>query len=113
MTPKETLLLSGAICTVIGLWWAWRSRSRFPTLQARYALAKSIKKLSDVERANILAHSPLETGPFQGEGFHVWHKGVDWPAGYVTSLGEVSYRDAEDWIIARWLEGKDKLGKVS
>jgi hypothetical protein len=86
MTTKETLLLSAAICTLVGLWWAWRSRSRFPTLYARHAVAKSIKKLSEVERANILTQSPLETGAFQGEGFHVWHKGMDWPAGYVTAL---------------------------
>jgi hypothetical protein len=65
-----------------------------------------IATLTDAERAEILAKSPFETGAFQGEGFRVWRK--DSGDGFEAILAEVSYRDAEDWIIERWLDEADK-----
>ncbi len=72
------------------------------------AMAKRIAALDDDQRRRIVAASPLEAAAFQGEGYHVFRRDEpDARAAYVTSLGEVAPRDADDWIIAHWLgEGR-------
>lgn len=80
-------------------------------------LARPVKRrrmhdLTREGREEILRRSPLEAVVFQGEGFHVFRKGVaDMNEAYVTSLGEISCEAAEDWIIARWLEEEDARAK--
>jgi hypothetical protein len=128
----RTWLVAAALWAVIGLFWVLKTRfpiwraswvmrgdlakftdaERAPLLAPlqRQAMKGLIARLTDAERSEILAKSPFETGAFQGEGFHVWRK--DSSAGFVTQLGEVSHRDAEDWIIARWLEEEDKHEQV-
>jgi len=72
---------------------------------AARALQKRIAALAPGERQAILAASPFEAAAFQGEGFHVFRKDLtDLETAYVTSLGEVDSRTAEDWLIARALE---------
>jgi hypothetical protein len=71
-----------------------------------------IASFTEAERTEILAKSPFEALFFQGEGFHVFRKDEkDFYAAYVTVLGEVSQRFAEDWVIARWLEEEER-GKI-
>lgn len=72
------------------------------------AMARRIAALDDDQRRRIVAASPLEAAAFQGEGYHVFRRGEpDIKAAYVTSLGEIAPRDAEDWIIGHWLgEGR-------
>lgn len=82
---------------------------RFQFWRARRAMEKRIARLTEAERAEIIEKSPLEAAAFQGEGYHVFRKGVkDMNAAYVDTIGEVYPRDAEDWIIARWLEEQDQ-----
>lgn len=72
----------------------------------RRGMKARIAALSPQERRQLLEASPLEAAGFQGEGFHVFRKDVpDMAAAYVTSLGEIDLTMAEDWIIARVLEG--------
>lgn len=72
------------------------------------AMARRIAALDEGQRRRIIAASPLEAAAFQGEGYHVFRRDEpDIKAAYVTSLGEVAPRDADDWIIAHWLgEGR-------
>ena len=73
---------------------------------------KRIAILTEAERTEFLAKSPFEALFFQGEGFQVFRKDEkDFYAAYVTVLGEVSQRFAEDWLIARWLEEEER-GKI-
>lgn len=75
---------------------------------ARRAVERRIAGLGDAERKAIVDASPLEAAAFQGEGFHVFRKGVaDLKEAYVTSLGEVDWRTAEDWIIAQSFADED------
>ena len=79
--------------------------ARFRRFLAVRAMRRRIAALSADERRRIIAASPLDAAAFQGEGYHVFRKDVaDMNAAYVTSLGEVDPRAAEDWIIARYLE---------
>jgi hypothetical protein len=72
------------------------------------AMRRRIAALGEAERERIIAASPYDAAAFQGEGYHVFRKDdPDYRTGYVTSLGEIDPRSAEDWIIARWLEGED------
>lgn len=76
-------------------------------------MERRIAALNDAERQDILAKSPYEALVWQGEGYHVVRKGGSSLAvDYVDSIGEVSPRDAEDWLIARWLEDEDKCGQT-
>lgn len=80
----------------------------FRRYSAARALRKRIAALTPGERQAILAASPFEAAASQGEGFHVFRKDLsDLEAAYVTSLGEVDGRTAEDWLIARALEKDD------
>ncbi len=82
-------------------WWAAR------------AMARRIAALDEDERRRIVATSPYDAAAFQGEGYHVFRKDdPDFHTGYVTSLGEIDPRSAEDWIIARWLEDEDARAKA-
>ena len=73
-------------------------------------IERRIKQLSLEERQEILEKSPFVACAFQGEGFHVFLKSdPDYYTGYVTSIGEISGKDAEDWIIKRyWEENETK-----
>jgi hypothetical protein len=72
-------------------------------------LNQQIERLTEAERRAILEESPLETGWFQGEGFHVFLKNEpDFNKAYVTSLGEISGQMADDWIIREYLLAKPK-----
>lgn len=72
-------------------------------------LEKRIRRLTEAERQAILQASPLEAGLFQGEGFHVFLKSEpDFEKAYVESLGEISARAAEDWIIRHYLLAETK-----
>ena len=78
---------------------------------ARRAMRRRIAALSTAERERILAASNLEAAGFQGEGFHVFRKDIaDTNQAYVCSLGEIATADAEDWIIARYLDEEDRRG---
>jgi hypothetical protein len=80
---------------------------------AERAMRRRIAKLSEEERQRIVAASPFDAAAFQGEGYHVFRKDdPDFHTGYVTSLGEIDPRSAEDWIIARWLEDTDARVKA-
>ena len=69
-----------------------------------FRLNRQLTRLSKEERLEILEKSPLTAGAFQGEGFHVFLKSEpDFEKGYVTSLGEISGEQAEDWIIRQYL----------
>ncbi|GAB3985644.1 hypothetical protein GCM10028807_01340 [Spirosoma daeguense] len=82
--------------------WFWK-------FMAQYRLNKKIRLLSSEERQDILQKSPLEAGAFQGEGFHIFLKNEpDFQKAYVTSLGEVSNQQAEDWIIRHYLLNNSK-----
>lgn len=82
---------------------------RFQFWRVRRAMEKRIARLSEPERAEILAKSPYEALVWQGEGYHVVRKGGSSLAeDYVDTIGEVAPRDAEDWLIARWLEDEDR-----
>jgi hypothetical protein len=82
-------------------WWAARAMSR------------RIAALDEDERRRIVAASPYDAAAFQGEGYHVFRKDdPDFHTGYVTSLGEIDPRSAEDWIIARWLKDEDARAKA-
>ncbi|WP_461090042.1 hypothetical protein [Spirosoma gilvum] len=71
---------------------------------AKRRLEGQIRRLSEVERQAILKASPYESGWFQGEGFHIFLKAEpDFEKAYVDSVGEVSARMAEDWIIRKYL----------
>lgn len=81
---------------------------RIQLWRARRAMAKRIARLTEAERTDIIARSPLEAAAFQGEGYHVFRKDIkDMKEAYFASIGEVAPRDAEDWIIAQWLEDQD------
>lgn len=74
---------------------------------ARLKLQQKIRSLSSAERLQILEASPYEAVPFQGEGYHVFLKSEpDFHKGYITSLGEISPEEAENWIIQQYLETK-------
>lgn len=74
---------------------------------AQLKLQQKIRALSPSERIQILEASPYEAVPFQGEGYHVFLKAEpDFNKGYVTTLGEISPREAEDWIIQQHFETK-------
>lgn len=74
---------------------------------AHLQLKRKIASLTISERAQILESSPYEAVPFQGEGYHVFLKAEsDYHKGYVTTLGEISPRDAENWIIQQYFETK-------
>ena len=82
---------------------------RFQLWRARCEMEKRIVRLSEAERRDILAKSPYEALVWQGEGYHVVRKGGSSLAeDYVDTIGEVAPRDAEDWLIARWLEDEDR-----
>lgn len=82
---------------------------RFRLWRVRRAMERRIMRLSEAERAEILAESPYEALVWQGEGYHVVRKGGSSLAeDYVDTIGEVAPRDAEDWLIARWLEDEDR-----
>ncbi|GAB3690948.1 hypothetical protein GCM10027592_08610 [Spirosoma flavus] len=77
---------------------------------AERRLNRQLENLSDKQRQEILRQSPFEAGAFQGEGFHIFRKDEpDINRAYVTSLGEVSGRMAEDWIIRQYLRSKTDL----
>lgn len=79
----------------------------FKKYLTRLKLKQKIRSLTPTERAQILASSPYEALPFQGEGYHVFLKAEpDFHKGYVTTLGEISPQDAENWIIQQHLENK-------
>lgn len=85
---------------------------RFQLWRARRAMAKRIARLTEAERTDIVARSPLEAAAFQGEGYHAFRKDVQgMNEAYVDTIGEVAPRDAEDWIIARWLEDREQKSK--
>lgn len=76
-------------------------------------MERRIAALNEAERQDILAKSPYEALVWQGEGYHVVRKGGSSLAeDYVDTIGEVSPRDAEDWLIARWLEDENKRGQT-
>lgn len=78
-----------------------------------YHLPQQIKRLSDEERRAIIEKSPLEAGAFQGEGFHVFLKSEpDFSKAYVTSLGEITGEQAEDWIIRQYLRQEQNFKKI-
>jgi hypothetical protein len=71
-------------------------------------IARRVASLTDEQRRAIVEASPYDAGAFQGEGYHVFRKGIaDLAEAYVTSLGEVDGRTAEDWITARHFEEED------
>jgi hypothetical protein len=66
-------------------------------------LEKKLSRLSKDAREEILTKSPYEAVPFQGEGYHVFLKNnPDYYEGYVATIGEVSPKEADDWIIKRF-----------
>lgn len=68
-------------------------------------LDRRIERLSLAEHSEILEKSPVEAAAFQGEGFHIFLKNdPDYYTGYVTSIGEMPGKGAEDWIIKRYWE---------
>ena len=74
-----------------------------------WQLDRRISQLSPAERQEILEKSPNEAAGFQGEGYHVFLKNdPDYYTGYVTSLGEISWQDAEDWLIKTYWKENEK-----
>lgn len=72
-------------------------------------IERRISKLSDTERQEIIKKSQYEAVAFQGEGFHVFLKSEpDFTKGYFTSLGEISAKDAEDWLIKTFWNENEK-----
>ena len=66
-------------------------------------IEKWLRQLSETERQEMLEQSPYQAVPFQGEGYHIFLKcDPDYYTGFIASIGEVSPRDAEDWIIKRF-----------
>lgn len=77
----------------------------FKQFYAKRQMEKRIRQLSLEERKAIIEKSPYEAAGFQGEGFHVFLKSEpDFKKGFITSLGEISGTEAEDWIIKTYLE---------
>ena len=71
-------------------------------------MEKRISQLSETELREIIEKSPIEAAGFQGEGFHIFQKNEpDFKKGYVTSIGEMTSKDAEDWIIKQYLLEND------
>ena len=71
-------------------------------------MERRISRLSPVERQEIMDRSPIEACMFQGEGVHIFLKSdPDYYTGYVTSIGEMSGKDADDWIIKQYLLEND------
>lgn len=72
------------------------------------ALKRRIAAMPSAERLAILAASPLEAGAFQGQGWLVFRKGVaDFNEAFVTALGEIDGKAAEDWLIERYLRDEE------
>lgn len=82
--------------------------ARFRRWRDRRAMERRIALLDEEQRQRIIDASPMEAAAFQGEGYHIFRRDEpDLKAAYVTTLGEIAPRDAEDWIIAHWLgEGR-------
>lgn len=75
----------------------------FEKLFKNLRLECKIKQLSPAERKEILEKSPIIAVAFQGEGFHVFRKDdPDYYTSYITSIGEMSNEEAEDWIIKQY-----------
>lgn len=76
---------------------------------AQRKLQQKIRALSAAERTRILETSPYEAVPFQGEGYQVFLKAEpDFQQGYVTTLGEISPQEAENWIIQQYLVHQER-----
>ena len=73
-------------------------------------MGRRIAALSEGERREILDQSPIEALAWQGQGYLAVRKGgSSLDEDYVDTIGEVSPREAEDWLIAQWLEAEDRL----
>lgn len=79
--------------------------SFFRKYRQERAIRRRLLALTPAERAAIVEVSPYDAAGFQGEGYHVFRKGIaNLNEGYVCSLGEIPSADAEDWIIRQYWE---------